>query len=187
MGMATTQTYWTVEMLDALPENGNRYEIIDGELFVSPAPRLRHQRAGGILFARLSAHLHLHPLGYAFYAPGTVDVSRNTRVEPDVFVLPPVDGRMPATWREAGCPLLVIEVLSPTTAHLDRVRKRALYQKRGVPEYWIVDLDTRAFERWRPGDERPEILVTRIEWHPGTGHPPFAIELEEYFRAVFDA
>jgi Uma2 family endonuclease len=53
-----------------------------------------------------------------------------------------------------------------------------------VPEYWIVDLDTRAVERWRPGDERPEILVTSIEWQTGAAHPALVIDLDEYFRQV---
>jgi Uma2 family endonuclease len=184
MEMPTTETHWTVDMLHALPEDGQRYEIIDGELFVTPAPSADHQEAVGVLYERLRKYARTHPVGHVFFAPGAVEVRRDTEVEPDVFLSPLVDGKRPRSWQAAGRPLLVIEILSPSSARTDRIRKRKLYQDMGVPEYWIVDLDTRVIERWRPGDERPEILVTRIEWQPDAGHPPLVIQLEDYFREV---
>jgi Uma2 family endonuclease len=186
MEMATTETHWTVDMLHALPEDGKRYEIIDGELFVTPAPSPDHQEAVIVLLDRLRPYTREHSVGHLVIAPGAVEVRRDTEVEPDVFVTPLVNGKRPRTWREAGRPLLVVEVLSPGSARTDRIRKRELYQSMGVPEYWIVDLDTRAVERWRPGDERPEILVTSIEWQTGAAHPALVIDLDEYFREVFD-
>jgi Uma2 family endonuclease len=76
-------------------------------------------------------------------------------------------------------------VLSPSSAQHDRVRKRPLYQ-RHVPEYWIVDLDARLVERWRPDDDRPEILTGVLAWHPAGASEPFRLELPAYFAQVLD-
>ena len=77
--------------------------------------------------------------------------------------------------------LLAIEVLSPSTARADRHRKRVIYQSEGVPEYWIIDGDARLIERWRPMDERPEILSADLVWHPRAELQPFRLPLEELF------
>ena len=79
-----------------------------------------------------------------------------------------------------------MEVLSPSTARADRQVKRRRYQRHGVPEYWIVDLDARLVERWRPADERPEILAERLEWRAVPEAPPLEIDLGEYFSEVLD-
>jgi Uma2 family endonuclease len=78
----------------------------------------------------------------------------------------------------------VIEVLSPTTARADRHVKRRLYQRERVPEYWIVDVDARLVERWRPEDQRPEILAEQLAWQPEPSQPPLVIDLAGYFREV---
>jgi Uma2 family endonuclease len=83
--------------------------------------------------------------------------------------------------------LLAVEVLSPSTARADRVRKRALYRDEGVPEYWMVDLDARTFERTKPADDRPEVLAERVVWMPEDVREPLVIELVAYFAAVLDA
>lgn len=75
-------------------------------------------------------------------------------------------GSPPSDWPEVGIPRLIVELLSHSTARHDRITKRAVYQECGVPEYWIVDLDARLVERWRPGDERPEILDRALDWRP---------------------
>jgi len=93
-----------------------------------------------------------------------------------------VNGRRPRTWDEVGRLLLAVEVLSPSTARKDRVAKRSLYQRYGVPEYWLVDVDGGVVERWRPCDERPEILTDRLEWQPSVEHTPLSIDLIAYFR-----
>ena len=84
--------------------------------------------------------------------------------QPDLFVVPwlPPD----RDWRKFPNPILIVEVLSPSTARADRTVKRRRFQKIGIPEYWIVDLDARAIERWRPSDARPEFLDERLVWHP---------------------
>jgi Uma2 family endonuclease len=185
MGMAASTTkLWTVEELQALPDDGNRYEVVDGELFVSPAPTWRHGRAVRQLFRRMAAYTDVHPVAALILAPAEVVYGPRTVVEPDLFAVPLVDGREPRTWEEAGRLLLAVEVLSPGTARADRSVKRRLYQREGVPEYWIVDVDARLVERWRPADERPEILGEALDWRPDPAHPALVVELPAYFAEV---
>jgi Uma2 family endonuclease len=182
MGMAAFPTTgWTVDMLETLPDDGKRYEIIDGELFVTPAPHVAHQIVVGELHARLREYLRAHPVGRAVVAPADVRVGDRTSVEPDVFVIPQVKGPFPRVWSPLGTLLLAVEVLSTTTARTDRGRKRTLYQREGVPEYWIVDVDARLIERWRPSDQRPEVLAERIDWRPSETADALVIDLVELF------
>jgi Uma2 family endonuclease len=178
---ALPTTGWTVDMLERLPDDGKRYEIIDGDLFVTPAPHLAHQFLAGELHARLREYLRANRVGLAFVAPADVRVGDRTSVEPDVFVIPQAKGPFPRFWSPLGTLLLAIEVLSPKSARVDRGRKLTLYQREGVREYWIVDLDSRLVERWRPADERPEIVRERLEWKPEGADEPLVIELESLF------
>jgi Uma2 family endonuclease len=178
------RTVWTAEMLRDLPDDGKRYEIIDGELFVSPAPRLIHQRAIGELFVHLRAYLRANGVGYAYFAPADVEFSDSNLVEPDLLVIPPVEGQLPRKASELRRLRLAIEVLSLSTARLDRHWKRQLYQRERVPEYWIVDCDARLIERWRPHDERPEILGETITWHPEGASEPLVIDLVALFAEI---
>ena len=184
MGMATASKHWTIEMLHALPDDRKRYEIIDGELFVTPSPALIHQRAVAQLLFRVAPYLKAERIGEAVIAPADVEIANDTMVQPDLFVVPPIVGRPPRSWRDAGKLLLVIEVLSQTTARVDRVRKRRLYARQRIPEYWIVDIDARVIERWRSDDERPEVVSDRLEWCPEAERAPLTIDLVEYFAEV---
>ena len=185
MGMAAPHTHWTVERLRALPNDGRRFEIIDGELFVTPSPSFRHQYAVLALAARLRDYLAAHRVGTVVIAPADVEFSGETVVEPDVFVVPLVDGRPPEDSRSAGRPLLVIEVLSPGTERTDRGRKRELYQAQGMPDYWIVNPNAQVFERWRPGDAQVELLSERVTWRPAGADEGMEIDLAAYWREVF--
>ncbi len=184
MAMAAATTHWTADMVRALPDDGNRYEVVDGELLVSPGPSWQHQRAATALFLRLHPYVKANAAGYVMLAPADVEFRHDRMVEPDVFVVPLVDGQVPRTWEEVGRLLLAIEILSPSTARADRTVKRRLYQSEAVPEYWIVDVDARLVERWRPEDDRPEILTERLEWHPDPAQQALELELEEYFVEV---
>lgn len=184
MGMATASTRWTAELVRTLPADGKRYEVIDGELFVTPAPSWRHQEAVAELHALLRDYLRSRAVGNAMIAPADVEFADDRMVEPDVFVVPLIGGRKPRTWEEVARLLLAVEILSPSTARVDRQAKRRLYQREGVPEYWIVDVDARLVERWRPHDERPEILTERLVWQPDPGRFPFEVDLVAYFSEV---
>jgi Uma2 family endonuclease len=180
------QGKWTAELARALPDDGNRYEVLDGELFVTPAPALLHQRALLELYDRLKPYVVAHGLGEALLSPADIEFSPKRLVQPDLFVIPDAPGGRRKAWREVKSLLLAVESLSPTTARADRIKKRKIYQDEGVPEYWIIDPDARAFERWRPSDERPEILADTLVWHPRAEIEPLTIDLEEYFTAVLD-
>ncbi len=184
MGMPQITRYWTRENVLALPDDGNRYELVDGELLVSPSPRPLHQIALAAVYDRLSTYVRAHGLGLLLFSPADLDLLSGQLVQPDLFVVAGHDGRALREWTDVGIPLLVIEVLSPSTARHDRITKRRKYQRVGVPEYWIVDLDARAIERWRPEDERPEVRADDVTWQPPENVPVFTMELAELFQAI---
>jgi Uma2 family endonuclease len=186
MAMPAT-TRWTAEMVRALPDDGNRYEVIDGELFVTPSPTLRHQEAVREMANRLGAYLKEHAVGCVLISPADVTFPDGSLTQPDVFVAPLLLGKRPSEWKEIESLLLAVEVLSPSTARADRRVKLHLYQRQHVPEYWIVDVDARLVERWRLDDQRPEILAETLEWQPDPAHPPLVIDLAAYFRDVTGA
>lgn len=82
--------------------------------------------------------------------------------------------------------LLVVEGLSPTTARYDRRKKRPMFQSEGVPDFWIVDIDARVIERWRPEDMRPEIVTDAVTWHPFSEYPPLVIDVNAYLAEVWE-
>lgn len=176
--------HWTAAELRAIPDDRNRYEIVDGELLVTPAPAPRHQRLLRELFLDLQRYLVANPVGELFFSPADIELSDDTVVQPDLFVIPLSDGESPEEWSEVGRLLLAVEVLSPSTARWDRTLKRRLYQRAGVPEYWIVDGDARLVERWRPDDERPEISAEVLEWRPGGAKAPLMLDLAGMFGRV---
>ena len=184
MAMLVQQGEWTAEMARALPDDGQRYEVLDGELFVTPAPALLHQRALRELYDRLKPYVKAHRIGELLWSPADIEFSPKRLVQPDLFVVPEEPGIRRATWRDVKSLLLAVEALSPTTARADRIRKRQIYQDERVPEYWIIDLDARVIERWQPEDDRPEILAETLVWQPRAEIVPLTIELEAYFAAV---
>jgi len=119
-----------------------------------------------------------------YIAPAEVAFSPRRSVEPDLFVVPRMDGRRATHFEEVQRLVLAVEVISPSSARADRYRKRHLYQSEDVPEYWIVDPDARFVERWRPGDDAPEILVESLAWTPQEDVEPLVIDLAALFRRV---
>jgi Uma2 family endonuclease len=185
MAMPAQHTDWTVDMVRALPDDGNRYEVIDGELFVTPAPSLVHQRAVLELLDIVRPYVRVHRIGEALVSPADVVVyGPRKSVQPDLFVLPLVNGAPIRAWTEVGRLLLSVEVLSPSTEHTDRGRKRALYSEKAVPEYWIVSTAERTVERQRPDNSPAEILTESLEWRPDRDAPPLVIDLRSYFDRV---
>ncbi len=186
MGMAAAATKeWTYEMLESLPDDGNRYEIIDGELFVTPPPAFGHQRVQWELGRLIANYLDRYPAGQGFFAPGDVIVDQRNVVEPDIFVVPRGIDPKSASWADIKSLLLAVEILSPSTARADRNKKRLLYQRFKVGEYWIVDSDARVIDRWRPADARAETLSEQIEWQPASEYPPLRIDLAELFGRAY--
>jgi Uma2 family endonuclease len=181
MGMPAQKTEWTAEMVRALPEDGNRYEVLDGELVMSPAPSWRHQQVLRRLLLIVHPYVEAHSLGWTMLSPADIEFSPRRRLQPDLFVVPDIGSGEPASWEEAKKLLLVIEVTSPTTAANDRLKKRPTYQSERVPEYWIVDPDSRITERWKPEDTRPEVIADTLEWRPKPEIEPLRIQLDKIF------
>ncbi|MBI3636139.1 MAG: Uma2 family endonuclease [Candidatus Rokubacteria bacterium] len=130
----------------ALPNDGKRYEIHDGELSVTPAPGTRHQRVIGALFAGLRAHVIAHGLGEVFVSPFDVILSNSTIVQPDITFVAAERSRIVSERGLEEAPTLAVEILSPSTAHIDRSTKLQLYARYAVPYYWIVDPEARSME-----------------------------------------
>ena len=165
MGMpAVTPPITTIEDLLALPEDGLRHEMLDGEHVVTPAPVYAHQRVLNQLQFALNTALVGRVDLQVLSSPADIVLGPRTLVQPDLFVIRVDPASPPAGWQDVDVPVLVIEILSPGTAARDRGSKRRIYQRAGVGEYWIVDLDARLIERWTPSDIRPEILDERLAW-----------------------
>ena len=175
---------WTADRARALPDDGNRYEVLDGELFVTPAPSGDHQFTLKLLYDRLNPYVTTHALGVLLWSPADIEFSPYRLVQPDLFVAPFIDGKRPRQWKDIHRLVLAIEALSPTTAHADRHRKRRIYMEEAVDEYWIVDADARLIERWRKGDARPEMCDESLEWKPRPDLPALVIDLGRYFGEI---
>ena len=176
---------WTAEGISDLPDDGNRYEVVDGELLVTPAPSEEHQDLAfelAVLLKPYADALQYH----LFMAPTAVRFSDRREVQPDVLVLPSVDGKRVRAFRGVRRLTVAIEVVSPSTHRADRYVKRRLYQGEGVSEYWIVDGGMRMVDRWRPGDEEPEIFTEVLHWQPEAGVAPLTIDVRWLFGRVVD-
>ncbi len=177
--------HWTREAVLALPDDGQRRELIDGELVVTPSPSDAHQHAVGELYFLLRLALARTPGTTARlrFSPADISLDEDEILQPDLFIYRSDSDRQIGSWRDITMLFVAIEVLSPSTARYDRGLKRLRYQRARVPEYWIVDLDGRVVERWRPDDTRPEVLAERLQWSSGDG-AEVEIDLEEFFREV---
>jgi Uma2 family endonuclease len=182
--MPAVRTDWTVEMLDAMPDDGNRYEVIDGALFVTPAPSDIHQLVVLALASRLRDYLRPFSIARALHSPADVrrDDRRHNRVQPDVFVVRLIDGQRPPYPFDLSDLLLAAEVESPSHRLYDYQTKRRLYLDSGVPEYWIASPETRTFARWHAKSEEAELLTSQLVWSP-TGMPePLTIDIPRLFE-----
>ena len=181
MGMAVT--YYTADLVRALPDDGRRYEVVHGELLVTPAPRHVHQRIVTRLVTALSRYLETEPVGEALVSPADISWSTDTLVQPDVFVVLLQEART-LDWRQMQTLLLAIEVLSPSTARADRFTKRRLYQEVGVATYWIVDPEGKTVEIWTPDATLPIYERERVTWQPAGADEALTVRLEALFRPL---
>ncbi|GAC1354105.1 MAG: Uma2 family endonuclease [Ktedonobacteraceae bacterium] len=131
---------WTYDAYAALPDDGQRYEIIDGVLlFMTPAPTPSHQQVAGRIYRYFATHIEDTGLGRVFFAPLDIELAPKTVVQPDVFVLLKTGSAKITAKRVQGVPDLVVEVSSPGTVGHDRSVKQKAYERAGVREYWFVD------------------------------------------------
>jgi Uma2 family endonuclease len=184
--MATEQatTGFTYDDLQKFPEDNLRRELIDGELIVTAAPSTRHQRAVAFLVARLFVYAEEHG-GEVFPAPTDVYFSHTNVVEPDVLFVRGDHAERVEKKFVRSAPDVVVEVSSPSTRRLELVRKRELYERFAVPEYWYVDLDADRIEVYRLQEDRyrAPALLGRGERLVSPLLPDFGVDVDEVLGA----
>jgi Uma2 family endonuclease len=187
MSMPAAQRRWSArevrELIAQNPMLTPRYELVEGELLVTPSPTALRQRAIQKLWKALDAYLKRNPVGEAFISPFDVELEPETVTQPDLFVLPMNEVPRVLVEMPARELLLSVEVLSPSSGRFDKGSKRFLYTRR-VPEYWIVDVDSRVIERWRKHDAKFDMIVDSLVWHPDGAAEPFTLDLPVYFADV---
>ena len=177
---------WTYDEYARLPDDGNRYEVIDGEVLVTPAPSTDHQQ----ILLRLSKALddYVERARFGVVLPD-VDVLFVTGqfLRPDLVVVPR-SAREGVTSRGIEAPpALMVEILSPSSRSIDRVKKPRRYADFGVPEYWVVDPEERCIWVWRfaAGATEPERVEGRLEWRPEGAAAAFDLSTDELFRPMW--
>ena len=177
MGMALSIPLYTVDDLDRFPDDGNRYELLDGVLLVTPAPNQLHQ----VIATRLILAIGPIP-GARVVGPGVVPRLPRTQLEPDVLVYPALFPTNCA-WARITEHWLAVEIFSPSSKIYDREFKRAAYLKLGLREVWLVDADERTVEVWR-ADGASEVSRDRVIWTIPEFDRDVVIELEELFEGI---
>jgi Uma2 family endonuclease len=185
MAIPATIRRWTRKRVLALPPAyGTRFEVVAGELLVTPMPPPWHQ----IVHQRLSFAItdYLRPLGLIdtlVPLPADISWTKDDLVQPDIFVVAPED--LSLDWKTYKHLRLVVEVLSwPSSRRADCGPKRRLYQAHGVETYWVVDPDEHEVGIWRPGDAEAQIVADTLTWRVTPEAPELRIPLDEIFRAI---
>ena len=154
MGEPAQTIPWTYEDYLAFPEDGKRYEIVEGDCYMSPAPRPKHQDISFRLTAFLYRHLQKTRQGRAFAAPTDVILSDTNIVQPDLLVVLAACASIITEKNIQGAPDIVIEIISETSRKTDEITKKKLYERYGVLEYWIVDPELELVKIYRLSDGR---------------------------------
>ena len=173
----------TYEDYVLLPNDGKRYEILEGELTVTPAPSTKHQTASGNLFVLLAHYIKERDLGKLFHAPIDLILESTSVLQPDLLFVSKARQHIITERAIEGAPDLVIEILSPTTSRTDRVTKAQIYARHSIPAYWIVDPEQEAIEIYLLEADGYRLAVT-LRGETPTIAPPFT-ELEVAAREVF--
>jgi len=172
---------WTRADLARLPDDGNRYEVLDGELLVTPQANPVHQRIAAELMFRLEPYCQRHTIGIVV-GPGAVPFGKN-ELQPDVQVIPCTASQLRRGWVRLPRPLLVVEILSEGSRRFDTGKKRDAYLAWRIPDYWILDPDERAVTIVRAG--RDDITLRRtVIWEPAGTAEPLKIDLAGLFRGA---
>jgi Uma2 family endonuclease len=170
------------EDLESFPDDDLRREILDGELNVTPSPVPRHQRVA-FEISRLLDDYAKQSGGEVYIAPVDVVLSAENVVIPDIVFA--ASDRLHTIREKAifGVPSLIVEVLSPSTQHIDRGQKRAIYARFGVPEYWLVDPDANTVERCSgPSGDGYQTIEVFSGNMPAATLPGFVLPFEKVFR-----
>jgi len=179
MHMASSTRRWTRADLADLPDDGNRYEVLDGKLLVTPQASMPHQGIAARLMQVLFPYVARHALGTVM-GPGAVIFGKN-ELQPDVLVVPVDFDRLPARWTSAPYPILVAEVLSPSSDRRDLRDKPPAYQGLRIPDYWVIDRFERRALVWTRGEREPAIVTTELRWQPRGDVEPLVVPLATLF------
>ena len=169
---------WTRADLARLPDDGNRYEVLDGALLVTPQAAFRHQEIATRLLVPLRAYCAQHGIGVVV-GPGAVPHG-TSQLHPDIQVIPGLVA-LDADWADLPLPLLVVEVLSDSTRTRDLGVKRDAYRQWGIPAYWVVDPVARKVLTFEGGADAPVEHREFLRWSPREGIAPFALEVARLF------
>jgi Uma2 family endonuclease len=180
MHMATRTRRWKRADLARMPDDGNRYEVLNGELFVTPQAAYGHQYVAFAIARKLFDYCHAHGIGEVV-GPGAV-VWEENELQPDVQVIPGRhEPRRDTKWEELPAPLLVVEVLSDSTRRRDLGKKREAYLRLKIPTYWIVDCEAQSVLVWSTASREPVVVTDVLRWTPSAELPPLEIPLKTIF------
>ena len=170
-------------LMAANPLHTPRYEVVHGELLMTPSPGGLHQAAVLELAKALSAYCDATGVGETFISPSDVDLEGGGLLQPDVYVVPLAEGVRLRREGPARTLLLAAEVLSPGSERVDRGAKKELYQAT-VPLYWLIDARGSQVEQWVHGVEGSSVERETLRWHPVGVEHPFVLELRQFFKKV---
>jgi Uma2 family endonuclease len=179
------QGNWTYSTYCAIPEDGRRYEIVGGVLYMAPpSPSGWHQEVVGSIYYHLKTHVQYTGLGKVYIAPFDVELENGTVVQPDVCVLLRENEKRYIVSRIVGGPDLVVEVSSPATALYDRRQKYMAYARAGVREYWLVEPKQKSIEVFflEQGSYQSQGVFREAELVPTRLVPHFPVRAEECFE-----
>lgn len=177
------QGNWTYDDYAALPDDGKKYEIVEGVLLMAPAPTGPHQDVIGEIFSYLRTYVKLTGRGLVRFAPFTVQLSPGNVFQPDVFVVLNEHLHRVQEKKMLGAPDLVVEVASPSTATYDRLNKYDKYARAGVPEYWIIKIEERTVEVMvlENGQYRSLGIFQGEQTLPSSIVPDLPVRVEQFF------
>jgi Uma2 family endonuclease len=182
MAVATQVRKWTLQELHRLPDDGNKYELVRGELFVTPPPGDEHETILAKLTEILVPYVRMHGLGHVYH-PRAVFRLEGSEVEPDLMVRQAHPSRRgnDSDWDRAPVPILVVEVLSSYTRRRDHNQKKSFYLDAGIAEYWIVDPVEREITVAKPG--HPTTLErNQMTWLPPGAESPLELGVAAIFE-----
>ena len=179
MGMAIMSDDFTVADLDQFEGQNGRYELFEGALIVTPLGTSAHQSICLRLIMAIAPYVESRGLGVVF-APGRVVVDNRTALEPDLMVVAGPPALASTSWKDLPAPVLVVEVLSPSTRSFDRIQKRQAYLRGGAAEYWIVDPSKRTVTIVRA--DAPEAEAGNLlRWRPVGAAADFELAVASLF------
>jgi Uma2 family endonuclease len=186
MTPTTPRHTWTYDEYARLPDDGNRYEVIDGEVLVTPSPSPTHQHIQLTLAIALRQFVEREGLGFIFPDVDLLFVEGQF-LRPDLLFVPDAARDGISTRGIEKAPGLIVEILSPSSGSIDRVKKPRRYRDFGVPEYWVVDQDDRAVLVWRfaRGATEAERITDVLTWRPAGASTDFAMPMKGLFTTGF--